>query len=64
MYDHLKTTGHLTTVDNFSIVGRYDQNLTRAIKETIFIRSNGPALNMNIGKYHLPHIWDDSLFNT
>ena len=29
----------------------------------IFIRVNNPSLNKNIGKYHLPHIWDEVLFN-
>ena len=36
----------------------------RAIKEAIYIRVNNPSLNRNIGKYHLPHIWDEVLFNT
>ena len=27
-------------------------------------RVNNPSLSRNIGKYHLPHIWDDVLFNT
>ena len=27
MYDHYNTTGHTTEVDNFSILGREDQNL-------------------------------------
>ena len=46
------------------IVGREDQNLTRAIKEALFIRVNDPSLNRNIGKYHLPHIWDEVLHTT
>ena len=46
---------------NFSIVGREDQNLMRLIKEAIYIRVNNPSLN--IGKYHLPHIWDEVLNN-
>ena len=58
IYDHFKITGHSATRDNFSIVGRDDQNLIRAIKEAIYIRVNSPSLNKNIGKYHLPHIWD------
>ena len=33
IYDHFNTTGHNTTIDNFSIVGREDQNLNRAIKK-------------------------------
>ena len=63
IYDHQSITGHDTTIDNFSIVGREDQNLIRAIKEAIYIRVNNPSLNRNIGKYHLPHIWDEVLNN-
>ena len=62
-YDHYNTTAHSTTIENFSIVGREDQNLIRAIKEAIYIWVNNPSLNRNIGKYHLPHIWDDVLLN-
>ena len=40
-----------------------DQNLRRAIKEALYIRVNNPSLNRNIGKYHLPHIWDEVLLN-
>ena len=35
----------------------------RAIKEALYIRRNNPSLNKNIGKYHLPHIWDEVLVN-
>ena len=63
IYDHQNITGHDTTIDNFSIVGREDQNLIRAIKEAIYIRVNNPPLNRNMGKYHLPHIWDEVLNN-
>ena len=64
IYDHHTTTGQETSIENFSIVGREDQNLIRAIKEAIYIRVNNPSLNKNIGKYHLPHIWDDVLLNS
>ena len=64
IYDHYNTTGHNVTLDNFSIVGRKDQNLCRWIKEALYIRVNNPSLNKNIGKYHLPHIWDEVLHNT
>ena len=63
IYDHQNITGHDTTIEKFSIVGRQDQNLIRAIKEAIYIRVNNPSLNKNIGKYHLPHIWDEVLIN-
>ena len=64
IYDHFNTTGHNITIENFNIVGREDQNLSRWIKEALFIRVNNPSLNKNIGKYHLPHIWDEVLLNT
>ena len=63
IYDHSNNTGHQVTIDNFNIVGREDQNLSRAIKEALYIRVNSPSLNRNIGKYHLPHIWDEVLLN-
>ena len=64
IYDHYNTTGHNVTIDNFSIVGREHQSLCRWIKETLYIRVNNPSLNKSIGKYHLPHIWDEVLHNT
>ena len=30
----------------------------------MFIRVNGPSLNKNISKYHLPHMWDEVLNNS
>ena len=53
IYDHSSITGHQVTNDNFNIIGREDQNLSRAIKEALYIRVNNPSLNRNIGKYHL-----------
>ena len=64
IYDHHTTTGHEASIENFSIVGREDQNLIRTIKGAIYIRVNNPSLNKNIGKYHLPHIWDEVLLNS
>ena len=63
IYDHYNISGHNITLNNFSIVGREEQNLSRLIKESVFIRVNNPSLNKNIGKYHLPHIWDEVLIN-
>ena len=64
IYDHFNTTGHNVTVDNFSIVGREDQNVSRVIKAALHIRVNNPSLSRNIGKYHLPHKWYEVLLNT
>ena len=63
IFDHFNNTGHNITVENFNIVGREDQNLKRAIKDALYIRVNNPSLNRNVVKYHLPHIWDEVLFN-
>ena len=63
IFDHFTINGHNFTINNFSIVGREDQNLMRTIKEALYIRVNDPSLNRNIGKYHLPHVWDEVLFN-
>ena len=64
IFDHHNNTGYNINITNLSIVGREDHNLTRAIKEALFIRVNDPSLNRNIGKYHLPHIWDEVLNTT
>ena len=64
IYDHSNITGHTTTVENFSIVGREDQNLIVMLKESKYMRGNSQSLNKNIGKYHLPHVWNEVLFNT
>ena len=64
IFDHYNITGHNVSIENFSIVGREEQNLMRTIKEALYIRVNNPFLNRNIDKYHLPHIWNEVLFNT
>ena len=38
MHDHSNRSGHDVNIDNFSIVGREDQNLGRTIKEALYIR--------------------------
>ena len=64
IYDHSNITGHNVTINNFNIVGREDLNQMRTIKEALYIRVNDPSLNRNVGKYHLPHVWDEVLFDT
>ena len=61
IHDHFNTTGHEVSLDNFSIVGREDQSITRTIREAMLIKVDNPSLNRNIGKYQLPHIWDEVL---
>ena len=50
---HRQLTGHQNSMHNFNILGREGQDLTRLIKEPIFIRVNDPTLNRNIGKFQL-----------
>ena len=48
MYDHCNISGHKVNINNFTIVGRENQNLIRAIKEALFIMVNDLSLNRNI----------------
>ena len=64
IHHHSSQTGHPTNHNNFQIIGREGHNLTRNIKESIYIRVNNPTLNNNIGKFNLSHIWDRVLLNT
>ena len=50
--------------DQFNIIGREEQDLSRLIKESIYIRVNNPTLNRNICMFNLSHIWDNVLFST
>ena len=34
IFDHYNTTGHKISIENFDLVGKEDQNLTRTIKES------------------------------
>ena len=45
IFDHSNISGHSTTINNFTVVGREEQNLSRLIKESMFIRVNNPSLN-------------------
>ena len=64
IHHHSSQTGHPTSHNSFHIIGREGHNLTRNIKESIYIRVNNPTLNNNIGKFNLPRIWDRVLLNT
>ena len=60
IHAHSNQTGHNTTSDNFSIIGREDHSLARTVKEYV----NNPTLHRNIAKYNLHNIWDRVLPNT
>ena len=63
-YYHDNTSCHHAKLDNFFIVGKEPNVIAGTIMEAMFIRVNDPSLNRNIGKYQLPHIWDEVLLNT
>ena len=55
---------HQLSPDQFNIIGREDQDLSRLIKESVYTRVNNPTLNRNIGKFNVSHIWNGVLFST
>ena len=57
IYEHSNTTGHHTSLNSFSIVGRESQNLMRTIKEAIFIRVTNPFLNRNLENTNCHIFW-------
>ena len=65
--DHIWPSQHLWSwCHNWQLYhtgGERTKTCLRTIKEALFIRANNPSLNRNIGKYHLPHIWDEVLLN-
>ena len=52
-YEHQSNTGHNTTLEDFSLVGRERYNLARSIKESIYLEKTMPPY---IGRYNLPHM--------
>ena len=64
IHSYQSTTGHISTLDNFSIVSREGQSLARSIKKSISIRIKKTHPYRKIVKYKLSHTWDGVLFNT
>ena len=42
IFHHQTASGHRTTMDNFKILGREENNMARTIKEAMFIRVQQP----------------------
>ena len=61
IHHHSTTTGHPMDPNQFNIVHKEVNSLSRTIKEAMFICIQDPPLNRNLGKYQLPHIWDNLL---
>ena len=64
IYQHSHTAGHPVNLECFTIVDRKSQGVTSTIKEAIYIHVCYPSLNRILGKYQLPHIWDEVLLDT
>ena len=47
---------------NYVVISTYlvslGNSFSRQIKESMFIRTNNPSMNRNIGKYELPRVYD------
>ena len=56
--------GHPVSPECFSIVDREAQGMARNIKGAMYIEVNDPSLNRNLGKFQLPHVWDQILKDT
>ena len=64
IYQHISSTAHQVSPDCFTIVHREAQRTSRNIKEAMHIQVNDPSLNSNLGKYQIPHLWDQTLQDT
>ena len=64
IYQHSQTMGHPVNVECFTIMDMEAHGVTRIIKEAMFIWVDDPLLNSNLGKYQLPHIWDEVMQET
>ena len=42
IFHHQTASGYITSMDNFKILGREENNMARTIKEAMFIRVNNP----------------------
>ena len=64
IYQHSSSTAQPFSPDCFNIIHREAQGTSRNIKQAMFIWVNDPYLNRNLGKYQLPHVWDNILQDT
>ena len=49
IFHHQTASGHITSMDNFKILGREENNMARTIKEAMFIRVNNPTWTGTLG---------------
>ena len=63
IHHHSHITGQLVNPECFTIVDSESQGVTGNIKEAMYICVNDPSLKRNLGKYQLPHIWHEILWD-
>ena len=63
-HHHSHSTGCPVSPECFTTVERESQGVTRNIKEAMYIHVYDPSLIRNLGKFQLPHIWDEALQDT
>ena len=60
VYLHRVHSGHPPpTEQDVDILAQEPNATKRLFKEAMFIRVHNPILNRNVGKYQLPHIYDN-----
>ena len=64
IHQYSSSIGHPLSPECFNIIHRETQGSSRNIKEAMFICVSDPSLNRNLGKYQLPHVWDNILQDT
>ena len=64
IHQHSSSTGHPLSPQCFNIIDQETLGPSRNIKEACFICVNNPLPSRNLGKYQLPHIWDNILQDT
>ena len=58
IFHHSISTRHPLDSQNFSIIQEEVHSHSRTIKEAMFICVKDLALNRNLRKYQLPHVWE------
>ena len=51
-------------MEYFTIIDGEAQGVSNTIKEAMYIWVNEHSLDRNLGKYNLPHLWDEVLQDT
>ena len=58
---HTDQPGHSVDIENVKILTVENRWFERGVKEAVFIRSVGPTLNKDKGRYKLPHVWENTI---